>query len=409
MQQSVVRRSLWVTAIFIGGHLFHFALLWLANRLLDPGVFGRLYTAMSLLNVLLTPATALSFVLAQHFSRVCAGGGRVAVVAELQVLFRRHFGGGLILVILCSALFILLGSLIGADAFLLLVLVPAVAFSFYLFEMGRAALQGMLAFAAYSIAWIGWRAGQFVLGLLAILLIGTAWSVLGGMLAATSLATVLLILLATRRYGANSPMETASAASPPPFRVMSAAPFAVQYGLLVLTNNIDVLLAYFVLSKAELGAYAASSFLPKAIVTATLPVSQVMLPVMSQVAGDKLRHVAIGKSLALCAVLGVAPTAVFWLAGELVCDARFGVRFCSPTLLTILALAAIPLGMLRVLVIAGLQLPARGAIILSACALAGTALIILSSVSSPRDLAVAYAASTWTFLLIYGAAAMVRR
>jgi hypothetical protein len=111
----------------------------------------------------------------------------------------------------------------------------------------------------------------------------------------------------------------------------------------------------------------------------------------------------------LCAALGAVPAAVFWFAGELVCDARFGVRFCSPTLLTILALSAIPLGMLRVLVIAGLRLPVRGAVILSICALAGIALMILSSGTSPYDLAIIYAASTWTFLLIYGAAAMFRR
>ena len=48
-----------VGIVFVLGHLFHYALMLAANRILEPGTFGRFYAAISLLNVLLTPVTVL--------------------------------------------------------------------------------------------------------------------------------------------------------------------------------------------------------------------------------------------------------------------------------------------------------------------------------------------------------------
>jgi O-antigen/teichoic acid export membrane protein len=397
----VIRRSLLVTAAFVLGHLFHYALMITANRFLDPGTFGRFYSSISLLNVLLTPATVLTFTFAQHFSTTFSMGGIGSVTSELRTLMRQHLPVAAALVLLCSLALLLVRSLIGADAVLLLVLVPLVAASVYFFEMARAALQGMQNFVSYSLAWIAWRGGQYILAVGALIVVGTAWSALAGIFAATIVATIMLFaLIAYRAKHPHIPKTVRWS----PFNVMTAVPFMIEYGVFILINNIDVLIAYLLLDSEQLGAYAASSFLPKAIVTATQPISQVMLPVIN-VAGreGRPRRPAFWKAFAVCGLLGAAGAAVLSFGGELACNERFGIRFCSPGLLKMLAFAAIPLGMLRVLVVAGLAVGFERYLVVPAVALAAFVPIALAWGRSPHELAMIYAAFCWVFMLLYGA------
>src|SRR5262245_26781655 len=405
MQHSVIRRSLLVATAFAVGHLFHYALMFSANRILDPGAFGRFYAAISLLNVLLTPATILSFMFAKHFGTIFSVAGRPAVTDELIALMRRHGAVGLGLVLISAVGLVLVGSLMGADAFLLLMLVPGVALSVYLLEMERAALQGMLDFYAYSTAWILWRAGQYVLAVLAIMLAGTAWAGMAGIFLATVAATLVLLGLLRRRAGTAG----VAAATWAPFRAAEAAPFALQYVVFILINNLDVLLAYLVLSNDQLGAYAASSLLPKAIVTATLPVSQVMLPVMNAATEEQSQlRIALLKALGVTLFLSAAGAAVLSLGRDLACNDQFGIRFCSPWLMTVLALGAIPLSISRVLVVAGLALDHRR-IVAPAVSLAAFTLAVFLWATSPLALAVIYTGFCWLFVVIYGAAMIYGR
>jgi O-antigen/teichoic acid export membrane protein len=408
MQHSVIRRSLLVSTAFAIGHLFHYALMFSANRILDPGAFGRFFAAISLLNILLTPATILSFMLAKHFTTVFSAAGTPALVGELTALMRRHGATGVVLVLVSAVALVFVGSLIGADAFLLLMLVPSVALSVYLFEMVRAAFQGMLDFYAYSAAWILWRFGQYVLAVLALLLAGAAWAGMAGIFLATIVAILVLLRVMLRR-GGTAPTDV-SGATWPPFHAAAAVPFALHYGIFILINNVDVLLAYLVLSSDQLGAYAASSFLPKAIVTATLPVSQVMLPVMSAASAQQpLLRTALLKALGVCLFLSAAGAAVLALGRDLACNDQFGIRFCSPWLLTMLALGAIPLSVSRVLVVAGLALDSHRRVVAPAVVLVAFAMVVLGWATSPPALAVIYTAFCWLFVLVYGVAMIYGR
>src|SRR5262245_62313878 len=95
MQHSVIRRSLLVSTAFAVGHLFHYALMFSANRILDPGAFGRFYAAISLLNILLTPATILSFMFPNHLVPSFPAPGFPAAGPDLPPLIRRHARVGL--------------------------------------------------------------------------------------------------------------------------------------------------------------------------------------------------------------------------------------------------------------------------------------------------------------------------
>jgi O-antigen/teichoic acid export membrane protein len=408
MGHSVIRRSLFVTAAFVLGHLFHYALMITANRVLDPGTFGRFYSSISLLNVLLTPATVLTFTFAQHFSTTFSMGGIGSVASELRTLIRQHLPVAAALVLLCTLALLLVRSLIGADALLLLVLVPLVAVSVYFFEMVRAALQGMQNFVSYSLAWIAWRGGQYVLAVVALVALGTAWSGLAGIFAATVIATIVLLALIAYRAERYANMPKTGGWSP--FNMMTAMPFMIEYGIFILINNIDVLIAYLLLGSEQLGAYAASSFLPKAIVTATQPVSQVMLPVINVAAREgRRRRPAFWKAFAVCGLVGAAGAAVLSFGGELACNERFGIRFCSPWLLAVLAFAAIPLGMLRILVVAGLAVGDQRHSVVPAIAVAAFVAVAFAWGRSPDELAMIYAVFCWAFMLLYGATMWSRR
>src|SRR5262249_38320322 len=201
-----------------GRPLLPFALMFSANRILDPGAFGRFYAAISLLNILLTPATILSFMFAKHFGAIFSAAGIPAVVTELTALMRRHGAVGMALVLFSAVALVLVASLLGADAFFLLMLVPSVALVVYLLEMARAAFQGMLDFYAYSVAWIAWRLGQYVLAVIGIMLTGAAWAGMAGIFLATVVAILVLLRLLRRRAGTAS----IAAATWAPFRTAEA-------------------------------------------------------------------------------------------------------------------------------------------------------------------------------------------
>jgi len=389
-----------VTTVFVLGHLFNYALMITANRLLTTDAFGRLYAAISLLNVLYTPALVLAFLFSQYFTIVFAAGGRDALVTELKNLFQKQIIIGALAASVAIVVLLLTASALRADAFILLILVPCTALAVYLYEVLRASLQGMLAFAAYSAAWISWCAGQYVLAVIGILLTGSAWSGMAGILLATVLIVIIMFGLITR--GSVRAVHQDASAPWPPFNALRAVPFVIGYGMFVLINNIDVLIAYLVLGNDKLGIYAASAVLPKAIVAATQPVSQVMLPVMAASGQTRtVGRIALIKALAVCAVFGAAGATVLYLGRDAACNSRLGLRSCSPPLLIVLALAAIPLGMLRVMVVAGLALGRNNETLASALALIAAAIALFVWGSSAEALAQVYLACCWGFLALY--------
>jgi O-antigen/teichoic acid export membrane protein len=403
MKHSIIRQSLLVTTVFVLGHLFNYALMITANRLLTTDVFGRLYTAISLLNVLYTPAMVLAFLFAQHFAIVFAAGGRDALVSELKTLFQKQLIIGAPTALVAVVALLLSASALKADAFTLLILVPCTALAVYLYEVLRASLQGMLAFATYCAAWISWCAGQYVLAVIGILLTGSAWSGMAGILLATVLMVIIMFGLITRGVGHTTPSSLP--ASWPSFNALRAVPFVIGYGTFVLINNIDILIAYRMLSNDKLGIYAASAVLPKAIVTATQPVSQVMLPVMAASGQTRaVGRIALIKALAVCAVFGTVGAAVLYLGRDVACNSRLGLRSCAPPLMIVLALAAIPLGMLRILVVACLALGYKSEMLAPALALIAVAIALVVWGSSAEALAGVYLACCWGFLALYALA-----
>jgi O-antigen/teichoic acid export membrane protein len=396
LQNSIIRRSLPVTLFFVLGHGFHYLLLAAANWTLPQEAFGLFYTSISLINVLLTPGIVLTFLFAQRFASLAAGSGDRAVREELHRILEWSARWGGAATVGAVLILVVFGAAIGVQSFAVVLLAPIVSFASFLFETARSALQGMMRFAWFSAAWVLCRAFQCLLGFAAFYFVGTVWSGLAGIAVAT-LVALIVVRLPLRAGTAVRPWTEAEL-----IKLNEIAPFIAGYGLFTIMANADMLIAYLVLNRDQLGVYAASSVLPKAVVTATLPLAQVVLPVIvSKTVAAAGTRFSVLKGTAGALGLGVVGWLVLTVGSGLVCSSRFGLQFCDNTLLYTLALAAIPLGALRVLIVAGLAKGYNWQPLLQLFAVAALFAVALVLPSRPLVLADLYLVVAWALFVLY--------
>ena len=164
-------------------------------------------------------------------------------------------------------------------------MLPLTAVSFLGVEIVRASLQGTLRFVAYGASWFLWCVAQCAVGAVGLLLTRSPWGCFAGMLVA-NLLTLGGLCWAVAGGGAAAPDATEDSPKLASYSLRRALAFCSAFVGFVLFNNADIFLAYLILSPADLGIYTASSVLPKAIVTATQPVVQIILPVVISIQGE---------------------------------------------------------------------------------------------------------------------------
>jgi O-antigen/teichoic acid export membrane protein len=419
MRHSIIRRSLLLTAFYISGHGFYYLLLLIANAMLDPTGFGRLYTGWAVLNVLVAPISIIALLLSSYFAETNASKGPAFVSRMLARIAAIALPWTVATVLLLEVLFYLGGRLIGVDSLALILVLPLTAVSFLGVEIIRASLQGTLRFVAYGASWFLWCVAQCAVGAVGLLLTRSPWGCFAGMLVANLLT---LGGLCWAVAGAGGGGGAAAAAVPDAtedspklalYSLRRALAFCSAFVGFVLFNNADIFLAYLTLSPADLGIYTASSVLPKAIVTATQPVVQIILPVVISIQGEgEDTSQAVMKAIFAAFALGAAAFVVLWLGSDLACGSPHGIRFCTPPLMLLLAAAAVPLSVIRTLVTADVahgrywlpHLPFLALVIFAAA-------MMLTKVSGPAEnlhLATTYLFSCWGLLAFWAAAGIFR-
>src|SRR5580700_10201170 len=381
MRHSIIRRSLVLTTFYISGHGFYYLLLLIANGMLDPTGFGRLYTGWAVLNVLVAPISIIALLLSSYFAETNASKGPAFVSLMLARIAAIALPWTVATVLLLEVLFYLGGRLIGVDSLALILVLPLTAVSFLGVEMVRASLQGTLRFVAYGVSWFLWCVAQCAVGAVGLLLTRSPWGCFAGMLVA-NLLTLGGLCWAVGGGGAAAAVPDATEDSPKLalYSLRRALAFCSAFVGFVLFNNADIFLAYLTLSPADLGIYTASSVLPKAIVTAF--------------------------------ALGAAAFIVLWAGSDLACGSPHGIRFCTSPLMLLLAAAAVPLSVIRTLVTADVahgrywlpHLPFLALVIFAAA-------MMLTKVSGPAEnlhLATTYLFSCWGLLAFWAAAGIFR-
>ncbi len=413
MRHSIIRRSLVLTTFYISGHAFYYLLLLIANAMLDPTGFGRLYTGWAVLNVLVAPISIIALLLSSYFAETNASKGSAFVSKMLARIAAIALPWTVATVLLLEALFYLGGRLIGVDSLALMLVLPLTAVSFLGVEIVRASLQGTLRFVAYGASWFIWCVAQCAVGAVGLLLTRSPWGCFAGMLAANLLTLGGLCWAVAGGRGPAAPDATDDGPKLALYSLRRALAFCSAFVGFVLFNNADIFLAYLILSPADLGIYTASSVLPKAIVTATQPVVQIILPVVISIQGEgEDTSPAVMKAIFAAFALGAAAFVVLWAGSDLACGSPHGIRFCTSPLMLLLAAAAVPLSVIRTLVTADVahgrywlpHLPFLGLVIFAAA-------MTLTKVSGPAEnlhLATTYLYSCWGLLAVWAMAGVFR-
>jgi O-antigen/teichoic acid export membrane protein len=412
MRHSIIRRSLLLTAFYISGHGFYYLLLLIANAMLDPTGFGRLYTGWAVLNVLVAPISIIALLLSSYFAQANASKGPAFVSRMLARIATIALPWTVATVLLLEVLFYLGGRLIGVDSLALILVLPLTAVSFLGVEMVRASLQGTLRFVAYGASWFLWCVAQCAVGVVGLLLTRSPWGCFAGMLVANML-TLGGLCWAVAGGGPAAPEATADSPKLASYSLRRALAFCSAFVGFVLFNNADIFLAYLILSPEDLGIYTASSVLPKAIVTATQPVVQIILPVVISIQGEgEDTSPAVMKAIFAAFALGAAAFIVLWAGSDLACGAPHGIRFCTSPLMLLLAAAAVPLSVIRTLVTADVahgrywlpHLPFLALVVFAAA-------MALTKAPAPVEnlhLATTYLFSCWGLLAFWAAAGIFR-
>jgi O-antigen/teichoic acid export membrane protein len=358
MRHSVVRRSLYVSLFYVAGHAFYYFLIVFANSRLGPVDFGRFYLGWAILNIIAAPGAVLTLALSGHFAEVYRMYGPAKVASALRAALTTLLPWLLAIVAAVEIALLFSGLAFGSDALIMIALLPLAALSSVLVDMVRAVFQGALQFVWFGASWLLWCISQFVFGAVLLLLIGAPWAVFAGMLAANCLA-LGCVLVAVWRLRADAARAGGGPVAHSEFATQSLRyilPFCTALGAFVFLNYVDILVTYLKFSGAELGTYAASAVLPKAIVTATQPVTQVILPVATHIRGQNLKtREALLKAIGLTFALAALGATALWLVSGEVCGSYYyGIKFCNPSIMPLLASAAVAVAVTRTAIIADL-------------------------------------------------------
>jgi O-antigen/teichoic acid export membrane protein len=363
-----------------------------------------------MLNILFAPGAVLTLSLSGHFAETFRQNGAAGIRPTLWSVGAKLLPWALAVLVGLEVLLLFGGRLAGADSALMIAVLPLTALSSVMVDSVRAMLQGALRFVSFGASWLLWCIAQFVVGTGALLLIGEPWAVFLGMFLANCVVFVCL-LAAVWRLGGVASADTDGATVQSDFPMQSLqnmVPFCLTLGAFVILSNADVLVAYFKLNGVELGMYAASAVLPKAIVTATQPVAQVILPVATSIRGDNLKiREALLKALGTTFVLaGVGAIALLLVSGE-ACGGRFGIKFCDSWLMLLLTSAAVAISVTRTAIVADVLGGRLWRPLLSAVALIAFATANWPGSSTGTALAASYSVICWLLLGTLVAAKLV--
>jgi hypothetical protein len=117
-------------------------------------------------------------------------------------------------------------------------------------------------------------------------------------------------------------------------------------------SSMDILVAYFYLTSTALGAYSASSVLPKAVVVVIAPLLQMLFPVIvGQGVADRKIKLLMGKIFGVTILIGGSACTLILITGDWTCGSTFGIKFCEISVLEILLVSVMPIVLLRTIII----------------------------------------------------------
>lgn len=344
-QQSIVRRTAMLCALVMPAFGANFLVYYFSARLLAADDFGIFYVALTVGNVLYSGSNIVNVFLTRQLVYVGEADGQGAIAAATLWIERRV----ILIGAACSASFFLAFLIatkqIGLQSPLIILLVVLDTYTAYVTDIGRVLLQSIrrtIALGFYTFAWMFLR---FALCIGGILLFGTVWGALSGIV----LSAVVVFIAFHIWIGRLAPDRLQPTTVPIP--ILSLLPATLGYGLMVLISNLDVIFSYFILGETDLGIYSGSSVFPKAALVVITPLLQMLIPIMITGRRIKGRLGIVAKIGGVIFVMTAVGSLMVWLLSDQLCGSRWGLQLCEPPVLNTLLLTVVPLALLRTLVV----------------------------------------------------------
>jgi hypothetical protein len=342
---SVVRRTILLLCLMGPAFAANLLLYYVAAELLSPEPFGLLYVAITISNVLYSGSFILNIFFTRHLTFIDNTASASAVYAARRPIMLLVVRYGALAALACILVLYGLGTKLGVQSWPIIILIVLDAYSAYVIDVDRAVLQSLRKTLSLGGLSLGWMLLRFLLGVAAMVFLGTAMGALLGIVLASVAVIGCLALLF-------SGVDAKSAIGLPPLPSFRAlVPVVLGYGSLIVVSNMDVLLAYLLLRDNTLGVYSASSVLPKGILVVT-PLLQMLYPMMvwHDKASPNVRLIVRKSAGTIFLLSSAMAVAVFGFSG-LLCGGSWGLRLCQPFPLQYLLVATVVLAVLRALVL----------------------------------------------------------
>lgn len=317
----------------------------IASTLLDKGGFGIFYGAILAISVFMAPASAAMFPLSRHLTEQYVQHGPERMAQAVRNIFLWLLVIGAPFAILVALVLTVVTYTLKASAWTVALLVPLCSIALISTEILRFGFQSSHRFSISSKLWITSQGLQLLFAIAGLYIAQAVWAGLVGILIGTTIALVAF----TKSLGPGS-LET------PTFQVTTAFSNEIRailsYTLFTLFSNLDVFIGYWVLPQPIFDDYAAAALLPKALVTASLPISQVAIAVIvSERVHQNSVWVLLIKSIGLFVVVGLLLLFTLSVGAPLMSKIPLKALQFNMNVATSLTFAAIAVGCLRILVV----------------------------------------------------------
>ena len=343
---SVIRRTVLLSLLVVPAFGANFLVQYSAAALFPVADFGVFYVANTLGNVLFSGSLILNMYFTRHLVGIQQAAGEGAAFAAMRRLERIVVLWGAAISALAFVALFNAAGLVGVQSWLVLLLIILDSYTAYVGDLGRVMLQSLRRTVQLGLYTLVWMVLRLVLCVVGILVFHSVWGALTGVVTSSVVVWLGFHIWVAKSAGR---VETELPSLP---RILELLPFVAGYGLMIAVSNLDILLSYFLLSQEEVGIYSASSIFPKAILVVTMPLLQMLFPMLlSQQGSMRDFRVMLFKSVGVVAVLTALGTGLVLLVSDWLCGGSWGLRNCQPGPLDILLLSVVPLALLRILVL----------------------------------------------------------
>ncbi len=414
LNASVVRRGVALLAITGPAALLNLGLSYLASKTLSAEDFGIYYTAITIINVAFAPATIMNMFFTRAITTVGAEHGMDRATESAEKVFRLISSWGAVAALTLISASSLAWGLGAGFSVLVACAIAFVVYISYCAEVGRISLQSNGRFFSLGIFTLGWMTSRFIGGALGIYMLNNVWGGLVGIGLAT-LAPIVVLFKPWRMVGSRFFHPWAKERGGDSdllsmIRISSFLKLSVGFLLFMVVANADVLLAYVVLAPEQLSVYSASAVLPKGMLVLTLPLIQLLFPlIVGERASARPTRMLILRGVFLTVGISSAGALMIFLLSEPLCSSSYGIASCNGDVMLLGLLAIVAMCTLR-LAIAIDYASHLDLIPLTLILSLGGGMALIAEVSwSPTSLAKGYVFFSIATLIGYGVVSLAVR